>query len=679
MAYKQPLSVFFVYHPKDKARIENCISFCYKSLQRDADKPYSRFINIPVFHNTSLDNTIPQEFYSQSNETIAFMLISKYSLTNDRWNEYYNKLCGNKNIKVVLIVLDACAINFEYCKTINAIRAYQFNPEYYEEEFLINVAHEIYRWVLCKNDIISENKEISAIKIFLSHTKQDEIGKEIAIKIKSFIDNRNFSRFFDATDIPPATEFCKIIKENIEDSTLLAIHTDPYSSKYWCQKEILCAKELNRPIIAIDCLQEYEDRRFPHASNIAALHFDMSEPLNLTEKDLYKIIISALLETLRFHYSKLLLDTYKQTGFIGEDDIILSRPPEFCDIEKVISYDGEKYISKSKNFCYPDPFIYDLELEYFKKLGIKSYTPTSANINIYNNLKIGLSISELIESEIIHTGQFKEHLIHLSQDLARYLLTANATLVYGGDLREGGFTNFIFDEALILQNRFQKEIQPIENYIAFPIYTKNDEEIIDWKARYIKVAKMNNVDPPKDIKDACGDCKTFIIPNSTPNKYIWSRSLTNMRETMIDNCDIRICAGGKHSGYKGCMPGVLEEVLIAVEKKKPLYLLGGFGGVVSDVCEIIETGQLPAKLTQDWQIKNNENYEDLLKYIDEQGMNKYEYNKLTDILKWEILETNGLTEEENIELFKTPFIEKAVYLVIKGLNNITQQINKLDS
>ena len=105
----------------------------------------------------------------------------------------------------------------------------------------------------------------------------------------------------------------------------------------------------------------------------------------------------------------------------------------------------------------------------------------------------------------------------------------------------------------------------------------------------------------------------------------------------------------------------------------------GFGGVVSDVCEIIETGQLPAKLTQDWQIKNNENYEDLLKYIDEQGMNKYEYNKLTDILKWEILETNGLTEEENIELFKTPFIEKAVYLVIKGLNNITQQINKLDS
>ena len=144
-----------------------------------------------------------------------------------------------------------------------------------------------------------------------------------------------------------------------------------------------------------------------------------------------------------------------------------------------------------------------------------------------------------------------------------------------------------------------------------------------------------------------------------------------MREKMIDFCDIRICAGGKHSGYKGCMPGVLEEILIAVEKKKPLYLLGGFGGVVSDVCKIIETGRAPMKLTADWQIKNNENHEDLLKYIEEQGVKKYKYNKLTDILKWERLETNGLSKEENIDLFKTPFIEKAIYLIIKGLNNIT--------
>lgn len=42
-----------------------------------------------------------------------------------------------------------------------------------------------------------------------------------------------------------------------------------------------------------------------------------------------------------------------------------------------------------------------------------------------------------------------------------------------------------------------------------------------------------------------------------------------MREKMIDECDIRICAGGKIINYKGCMPGILEEVLIAVEKESP--------------------------------------------------------------------------------------------------------------
>lgn len=670
MTYKQPLSVFFVYHPKDKKLIEETLLFCYKSLQRDTNKPYSRFINIPVFYNTSLDDTIPRELDLKSDKTIVFMLMSRYSLTDENWNEYYSKLCENKNIKVILVALEECALKSKYCETFNAIRAYQFDTKYYKEEFLINVTHEIYRWVLSKEDINPENEQGTAIKIFLSHTKEDALGEQIALKIKNFIDNRNISRFFDTTDIPPATKFCEVIKENIKNSTLIAIHTDPYSSKYWCQKEILCAKELNRPIIAIDCLYEYEDRRFPHASNIAALHYDISEPLNLTKDILYKIIISALLETLRFHYSNLLLNSYKQAGLICKDDIILSRPPEFCDIGKAICYDDKKNISISSNFCYPEPFIYDLELEYFKKLGIQSYTPISINIKNYNNLNVGLSISELIDSESVYTGQFKEHLIHLSQDLARYLLNANTNLVYGGDLRQDGFTNFLFNEAYILQNRFLKETPPIQNYIAFPIYNKNPEEVINWQAHYTNVAKMINAEPPEDIKIECGDCKTFIVPNSTPHKYIWNRSLTNMREIMIDSCDVRICAGGKHSGYKGCMPGVLEEILIAVDKKKPLYLLGGFGGVVSDVCKIIETGQLPTKLTENWQIENNENYEDLLEYIKERGTNKYNYDQLTEILKWEILENNGLNQEENLRLFETPFIEEAIYLIIKGLNNI---------
>ena len=61
------------------------------------------------------------------------------------------------------------------------------------------------------------------------------------------------------------------------------------------------------------------------------------------------------------------------------------------------------------------------------------------------------------------------------------------------------------------------------------------------------------------------------------------------------------------------MPGILEEVLIAVEKRKPVYLLGGFGGITERICRYILTGKLPEELTQKWQINNCDEYSKLIK------------------------------------------------------------------
>ena len=40
----------------------------------------------------------------------------------------------------------------------------------------------------------------------------------------------------------------------------------------------------------------------------------------------------------------------------------------------------------------------------------------------------------------------------------------------------------------------------------------------------------------------------------------------------------RVCLGGKTSGYQGKEPGVMEEARLALAYRKPLYLMGGFGG-----------------------------------------------------------------------------------------------------
>lgn len=59
---------------------------------------------------------------------------------------------------------------------------------------------------------------------------------------------------------------------------------------------------------------------------------------------------------------------------------------------------------------------------------------------------------------------------------------------------------------------------------------------------------------------------------------------------MTTNTSARIVIGGKRAGFQGIMPGILEEVLLALERKQPLYLAGGFGGATLDVIRNLRPG-----------------------------------------------------------------------------------------
>ena len=48
--YKQPISVYFVYHPNTANIVKESVKYCYQYLQRDYKYPFSRFINIPLLN-----------------------------------------------------------------------------------------------------------------------------------------------------------------------------------------------------------------------------------------------------------------------------------------------------------------------------------------------------------------------------------------------------------------------------------------------------------------------------------------------------------------------------------------------------------------------------------------------------------------------------------------------------
>lgn len=62
-----------------------------------------------------------------------------------------------------------------------------------------------------------------------------------------------------------------------------------------------------------------------------------------------------------------------------------------------------------------------------------------------------------------------------------------------------------------------------------------------------------------------------------------SSSFTHMRGHMAAHCDARVQVGGRKTGFSGPISGLCEEALLTIASRKPLLVLGGFGGASRDI------------------------------------------------------------------------------------------------
>lgn len=60
-----------------------------------------------------------------------------------------------------------------------------------------------------------------------------------------------------------------------------------------------------------------------------------------------------------------------------------------------------------------------------------------------------------------------------------------------------------------------------------------------------------------------------------------------MRRESIYSTHARICVGGQLFGYNGKMPGVLEEILIAIDYNQTIYLLGDLGELSAEFAKFL--------------------------------------------------------------------------------------------
>lgn len=278
---------------------------------------------------------------------------------------------------------------------------------------------------------------------------------------------------------------------------------------------------------------------------------------------------------------------------------------------------------------------------------------------------VGISISN--SPDLDSLGFTNLHIQDAMVEVARYLLVNNCSLIYGGDLRTGGFT-YIFSELAKQYSTPQNyDSFRVINYFAWPIHLKlSRSDDSEFKANNIQLIKLT---PPPDITV---DPSKFILPDEFPNKIIWAKSLSYMRKEIIKNTQARILIGGQVANYMGIMPGLLEEFITSMRAKQPIFLCGAFGGVTKAIIETLLKRE-PETLTEKYQFQNL-SYKELFSYWNKAEDDKIDYTEISQEIKRfgvaSLSKSNGLSENENLRLFETPHIPEMNFLILKGLKNV---------
>lgn len=102
------------------------------------------------------------------------------------------------------------------------------------------------------------------LKVFLSHTKRrgsyrDDPGRLVQ-QVRAAIQDTRLDDFFDAHDLQVGRDWSAQIVSEAETAALLAIRTDLYATRVWCQREILVAKTAGMPVVILDALVDGEER-----------------------------------------------------------------------------------------------------------------------------------------------------------------------------------------------------------------------------------------------------------------------------------------------------------------------------------------------------------------------------------------------------------------------------------
>ena len=607
-----PLSVYLLIDKNNRLASEIFNRF-YTLLCRDVEKPLSDGLDIPVYLISNDENgEIKSIDFEQSEKNAIFFFADMAVYLGDtKWRDYILKL--KKQIEGGAPAVLYSVKQFEYATDLSFIKKDQMIIPPNDDIIAgwDEVSSHIYDCLIRYMKDMTQDK----LKLFISHAKRD--GLVVAENLRNSLRSKTkLDSFFDKNDIIEGVDFEKQIKENVKSSLLMVLDSDAYGTRQWCQKEILCAKKYGVPIVVVDMHSDVITRTFPYMGNVPSIRL---------KDDNLDSAINLLLRTgLRYEYQKNYLTRIVKEG--NDDDFdILSYQPELLDM----------HMLEKNNVLYPEPPVSEEERRILNSTKKNFITPLEKEGLLLDGDFISISVSNTNENrpdEIM--------LRDMVVEISRYILNAGGKILYGGSGSRDGYVN-LFSQISEKYGKIKVDSEGkdvpegeayIYNYYAWPYMNAlSDDDMAYLKHCHLCAQQI--------YPDGISEEQKRLIPSTQDEegKMQIISSLSHMRDVRCREAKAFIIVGGKTKGSLTPIPGILEEYIKARATKKPIYLLGGFGGEAALISKSVISQETIIKSIQD------DTYESL---------------------------NNGLNKEENMRLLLSTNVFEIIRLIISGMKKV---------
>ncbi|MDF1811571.1 MAG: hypothetical protein P1V20_05140 [Verrucomicrobiales bacterium] len=555
------------------------------------------------------------------------------------------------------------------------------------------VVHEVYK--LLAEFLPGENR----LTIFLSHTKKDGLPLAGAVwsQIANLPGNIDHHGFYDAKSLETGKPWSEQLRAVAGNCVMVVLRTRLYETRPWCREEFITAVENDVPIIVVDARNGSSVPGDPGnkcAARESVLPYHRYPVTHVQDGNLIRVLGLTLTEGLR---QLIFARDVQQVG-----DIHLSseeRTQKFrlnSGVEGLMELCGELSGQRTDfHFLYQGAEISEIQQEAYDRVIQKDFPEgklrtctrlydeyTQRGRGIRKSLVdecIGISITEF--DGYLNTIGVNKLTLHAVERIFSH----GGTVAFGHDWRKGGVMEAVYDSMRRSQSVVSKDPKRIRIYNKVPRlgHAKEPEggslqkALRSLEVEYAELPELTERDESEKAPEPEDLIREFTkISAEYPDfRKGWNALvLSEMRIQLVELCTARICIGGKIEKATGAMSGIFEEAVLTIVAGQPLYLCGHWKGATGAICEILSgkkehsaadfypIPEVTGQLTEIRELASEKGWKI-------PGLTPEDAFEIISNTSLELLaERNGLSVDENLELFELSDIRQIMSLVLKGLS-----------